>query len=210
MEYPTFDAEDRLAAAGYTAVAGIDEAGRGAWAGPVVAAAVILPAEHALILRKLPGLRDSKQLSPLQRERLFEKIIEIAIGVGWGIRAPGVIDREGIIAATRQSAMSAIRRLPHAPDALLLDALRLPGIDLPQTTFPKADVRCFCVAAASVIAKVTRDRLMVLLDMQYPGYGFARHKGYGTAGHHLALKTLGPTCIHRFSFRPLRELQPAP
>jgi ribonuclease HII len=203
MDIPTLEFELALRAQGYHFVAGLDEAGRGAWAGPVVAAAVILPLDRTDLQQALDGVRDSKQLLPGAREALFDVICQIALEVGVGISAPAVIDRDGIVPATRRAMRRALGCLSLQPGHLILDHLQLTAVDLPQIAFPKADARSLSVAAASIIAKVTRDRLMVLLDRRYPGYGFARHKGYGTAAHQAALAELGPTPIHRMSFAPL-------
>ena len=171
--------ERALMRQGHALVAGIDEAGRGAWAGPVVAAAVILP-DNAMRLAALRGVRDSKLLTPAQRQALFDKIHQAALAVGVGMASHAEIDDMGIVPATRLAMQRAVERLAPAPDALLIDALKLPDVPLPQRVLFHADTLCLSVAAASIVAKVTRDRLMVELDAQYPGYGFARHKGYGT------------------------------
>ena len=184
-------------------MAGLDEAGRGAWAGPVCAAAVILPLDQPDLPNLLSGVRDSKQLSPARRETLLPLILEVveAVGVGWA--TPTEVDEVGIVPATRQAMARAVDRLDGRVDALLVDYVRLPEINLPQRALPKADVHCLSVAAASIVAKVTRDRLMVALDGDFPGYGFARHKGYGTPQHREALARLGPSPIHRMSWRPI-------
>jgi ribonuclease HII len=210
MDIPTLDLELALRKQGYRFVAGLDEAGRGAWAGPVVAAAVILPIELPDLCHVLCGVRDSKQMTPAARAAQVEIIRRTALAVGVGICAPLVIDREGILPATRQAMMKALAHLSAAPDYLVLDHVRLSLVPLPQCAAPKADAHHLSVAAASIIAKVTRDRLMVLLDQCYPGYGFAAHKGYGTAMHRTTLERLGPTRIHRRSFAPLRELSHRP
>jgi ribonuclease HII len=202
---PTWEIEMALRAQGHHLVAGLDEAGRGAWAGPVVAAAVILPLDRPALHDVLAGVRDSKELSPAQRDVLFDVIREVAVALGVGIVAPSVIDREGIVPATRQAMTRALAQLSPQPAHLILDYVRLSAIPLPQVAFPKADQRCFCVAAASIVAKVTRDRLMRLLDASYPGYGFAQHKGYGTPQHQTALADLGPCRIHRMSFAPMHQ-----
>ena len=203
MDTPTLEFELALRMQGHNFVAGLDEAGRGAWAGPVVAAAVVLPLDWADLEQALDGVRDSKQLSPSARDVLFEVIHQIALGVSVGVSAPAVVDRDGLIPATRRAMGQALTRLSPQPGHLILDHLRLPSMSLPQVAFPKADAHSYSVAAASIVAKVTRDRLMCLLDGRYPGYGFARHKGYGTAAHRAALAALGPSPIHRMSFAPL-------
>jgi ribonuclease HII len=210
MDIPTFDLELALRVQGYHFVAGLDEAGRGAWAGPVVAAAVILPLEQPDLRHVLCAVRDSKQMTPAARAAQFDIIRRIALAVGVGICAPLVIDRTGIVPATRRAMTKALAHLSIPPDYLILDHVRLPLTPLPQWVVPKADTHHLSVAAASIIAKVTRDRLMVLLDQRYPGYGFAAHKGYGTALHRTTLERLGPTCIHRRSFMPLRGLPHCP
>lgn len=204
MDVPTLDTELALHSQGYDFVAGLDEAGRGAWAGPVVAAAVILPLDRPDLGLVLQDVRDSKQISPAKRDVLFGIISQTALAVGVGISASGVIDREGIVPATRRAMKKALTHLSLQPSYLILDYIRLTTLPLPQISCPRADSRFLSVAAASIIAKVTRDRLMILLGQRYPGYGFARHKGYGTAGHRAALVSLGPTAIHRMSFAPLR------
>jgi len=206
MDTPTLDLELALLAQGYRFVAGLDEAGRGAWAGPVVAAAVILPLARSDLCHALRGVRDSKQLTAPARETLYDVVRRTALAVGVGISAPLVIDRDGVVPATRRAMMRALEHLAAPPDYLVLDHIRLPLVPLPQCSFPKADAHHLSVAAASIVAKVTRDRLMILLDRCYPGYGFAAHKGYGTAAHRWALTRLGPACIHRHSFALLREL----
>lgn len=202
----TLALEHRLYAQGYRLIAGLDEAGRGAWAGPVVAAAVILPLERPDLASLLDGVADSKQLAPHVRMRLAERIRDIAVAAEVGIGAPALIDREGIVPATRYAMMQALRRLGVTPQALVLDHLRLPHVPLPQYAMPHADARHLCVAAASILAKVTRDNLMVRLAKRYPGYGFAQHKGYGTPDHYRALIQKGITPIHRRSFAPIRAL----
>ena len=205
-QQPNLDQELRLWRDGYRWVAGLDEAGRGAWAGPVVAAAVVLPADDSIVDR-LRGVADSKQLSPSQRERLLAIIQAEASGVGVGVVAADQIDAIGIAAATRQAMGEALASLVHAPDFLLIDYVRLPAILIPQLAMVKGDRCVLSVAAASIVAKVTRDRLLDGLDIAYPAYGFGRHKGYGTAGHLAALRRCGPTPEHRVSFRPVRGWQ---
>jgi ribonuclease HII len=191
--------------AGYRRVAGVDEAGRGAWAGPVVAAAVILPPDDPEIAERLEGVRDSKMLSAARRESLLPVIEEHAHAWAVGFIASREIDRAGIVPATRQAMSLAIQALSPAPDYLLLDHISLPDVSLPQYSLPKGDARVLSIAAASIIAKVCRDRMMIEIDEQYPGYGFARHKGYGTAAHRAGLADLGPCALHRLSFAPLRD-----
>lgn len=207
---PDLSEELALYTAGYRSIAGVDEAGRGPWAGPVCAAAVILPLERPDLLEVLTGARDSKQLPACQREILALRIREIACAVGVGMASAAEIDTLGIVPATRLAMQRAITQLDGKADALLIDHLPLPELGLPQRVLPKADARCLSVAAASIIAKVERDRLMLTLDQEYPGYGFAVHKGYGTALHRAALQRLGPCAIHRLTWRPLRALGNTP
>ena len=203
---PNLTEELELYTAGYTHVAGIDEVGRGAWAGPVYAAAVVLPLDRAGLLDLLAGVQDSKQLSPTQREALLPRILEVAEAVGIGWASPADVDELGIVAATRRAMACAVASLNGHTDALLIDHVRLPDVALPQRSFPKADARCLSVAAASIVAKVTRDRLMASLEQDFPGYGLAQHKGYGTRQHREALARLGSLPIHRKSWRPIREI----
>ena len=194
-----------LLSQGYSYVAGLDEAGRGCLAGPVVAAAVILPLNNDT-LAVFDGVRDSKQLSMLARERLYDVIMQHALAVGVGSGSVELIDQINILQATKHAMREALTQLPLQPQALLLDALLLHDIVLPQRSIIKGDARCLSIAAASIIAKVTRDRLMCQLHQQYPVYGFDQHKGYGTAAHVEALHMHGVSSIHRTSFSPVREL----
>jgi len=191
---------------GHTAVAGIDEAGRGAWAGPVCAAAVVLPLKDPNLPTLLGGVRDSKQLSPRQREQLLPVIQDVAQAVGVGWASADEIDAQGIVPATRLAMRRALEKLNGNVDALLIDYMRLPDVELPQRCLPKADLRCLSVAAASIVAKVSRDRTMAAMDQQFPGYSFACHKGYGTRAHQVALAKLGLTPIHRKSWRPIQAM----
>lgn len=205
-DQPTLDEELALYQAGHPLIAGVDEAGRGAMAGPVVAAAVILPLNAPAKLRQmLAGLRDSKLLSAAQRDTFFDRIRAIALAVGVGVVSPYVIDTIGIAPAARLAMSGAVRRLGHSPDYLLLDAFELPHLALPQRAIIHGDRKCLSIAAASVIAKVTRDRLMSELGRVYPGYGLAQHKGYATRAHRLALYQHGPSPIHRMSYAPVRR-----
>lgn len=194
-----FEAEARRR--GYRLVAGLDEAGRGPLAGPVVAAAVILPRRC-----RLDGLDDSKQLTETERARLYDEIRQRAVGVGVGRASEREIDAMNILEATRLAMSRAIQALPVRPDYLLLDAVELPAIPLPQRAIVKGDALSVSVAAASIIAKVTRDRLMSEYHRQYPQYNFVAHKGYGTAEHLRMLAAHGPCAIHRLSFRPVGEV----
>lgn len=206
MQAPSLDYERQLWSEGYCSVAGLDEAGRGAWAGPVVAAAVVLPPEDPKLQQDLAGVRDSKKLTPTQRERVLNSIQACALAVSVGAALQAEIDRQGIVPATRKAMAQALLALSQPADYLLIDHLVLPGLDVGQHSLPKGDARVLSIAAASVVAKVTRDRLMVELDTIHPGYGFAQHKGYGTPQHREALRALGPCAIHRLSFAPLRNL----
>jgi len=180
---------------GLTRIAGIDEAGRGPLAGPVVASAVIFPVETYI-----PGVRDSKKLSEKKREFLYDEIMREALSVGIGIIGQGEIDRINILAATYKAMLMAIERLVVEPHHLLVDGRAIPGCPVNQLALIGGDDRCFSIAAASIMAKVTRDRMMMVYDCQFPQYGFARHKGYATAGHRAALRKHGPCKIHRRSF----------
>jgi len=204
LRAPTFIEEKMLAARGYSRVAGIDEAGRGPLAGPVVAAAVILPSDIDAPWLKL--VRDSKQLPPSIREVLYRHIQEEALSVGVGRADAKVIDILGIVRATRLAMKAAVEQLQPPAESLLIDHLSLPEIELPQKGITRGDCLCFSIACASIIAKVTRDHMMVELDRAYPGYGLAGHKGYGTREHLECLHRLGPSPIHRRSFRPVREM----
>jgi ribonuclease HII len=203
---PGVDYEGALYHAGYRCIAGIDEAGRGCWAGPVVAAAVVFSPRLLAQPEALAGVDDSKLLTAAARDITYEQIHRLAVGVGVGIVAAPIIDSVGIIQATRTAMIVALLSLPLAADALLIDALSLGALTIYQQPLIKGDSLCLSIAAASVVAKVTRDRLMQAADTCYPGYGFARHKGYGTAAHHSALKVLGPCALHRLSFRPVAAL----
>ncbi len=185
-------------------IAGIDEAGRGALAGDVAAAAVILPQNMAL-LQVLSGVRDSKQMTPAQREHWAVVIKREATGWGIGFASNLEIDALGIAPATRLAIIRALDALSIPPQHLLVDYIQLPECTLPQTPLVKGDARCLSIAAASVLAKTARDDLMRRYDGQYPGYGFARHKGYGTASHRLAIEQMGASSLHRKSFALLKQ-----
>jgi ribonuclease HII len=203
---PNLQKEIALLEQGYRFVAGLDEAGRGAWAGPVVAAAVILPSNQPNLSATLVGLRDSKKLNKNKREQFFELIQKTALAVSVGVAPPEMVDEINVIGATRHAMQQALANLTIPSDYLLLDYLSLPDIDLPQDAFAKADNLSLTVAAASVIAKVTRDRLMVESSQKYLGYDFDRHKGYGTPAHRAALAKQGPCPLHRMSYKPLKAL----
>jgi ribonuclease HII len=181
--------------AGLSRVAGIDEAGRGPLAGPVVAAAVILSPD-----RRVRKLSDSKLLTPERREELFHALTAHAVAIGVGIVDHETIDRINILQATRRAMLEALRGLSVVPDLVITDFVKLDGVPCPQRNLVDGDARCASVAAASIVAKVTRDRLMLEADKQFPGYGFARHKGYATADHLAALDRLGPCPLHRRTF----------
>jgi ribonuclease HII len=187
----------------YKHIAGLDEAGRGALAGPVAVGAVILPHDdETLLFQALAGVRDSKQLTRLGRERLAPRIKETALTWGVAFASAGEIDSLGIVRATRTAAVRALNGLSLSPDYLLTDfRLELPQLDLSQTSLVKGDARCLSIACASVLAKTARDELMRELDLQYPGYGLGKHKGYGTQVHRSAMKRLGSSEIHRQTFK---------
>lgn len=189
-----------LSAQGFRYVAGLDEAGRGAWAGPVMAGAVILPPDHPDLDCALAGVNDSKLLTPRRRESLYGCIQKTALAWAVGSASSAEIDALGIVPATRLAMERALDRLTVRADYLLLDALTLPDMNLPQLSLIRGDQRSLSIAAASILAKVTRDAYMIALHAQYPAYGFARHKGYGTPQHQAALVAHGPCPEHRRSF----------
>ncbi len=176
-------------------ICGIDEVGRGPLAGPVVAAAVVLPKDEDIYY-----LNDSKQLSEKKREQLYQEIMEKAVAVGIGFADEKRIDEINILQADYEAMRTAISRLSVTPDILLNDAVEIPGVDIPQVSIIKGDAKSVSIAAASIVAKVTRDHFMVEMDARYPGYGFASNKGYGSAEHIAALKEIGPCEIHRRTF----------
>ncbi len=185
---------------GYRAVAGVDEAGRGPLAGPVVAAAVILPERF-----DLPGLTDSKKLTEKKREKLFPLIRTQARAIGLGIVSAAEIDECNILQATIRAMSLAVARLKAQADYLLIDGITPLPLPVPQLTLKKGDSRSLSISAASIVAKVVRDRMMVAYDRRYPGYGLARHKGYGSAMHMEAIASLGPCPEHRKTFGGVRE-----
>jgi len=203
-QLPNLDEEDKLKSQGYELIAGIDEVGRGALAGPVVASAVILP--HPANLSWFGLVRDSKELNSRKRESLFALINKEAVAVGIGIVPPQVIDAINILKATKLAMMQAVEKLPRQPSFLLIDRLGLSQCPIPQRGITRGDKSCLSIACASIIAKVTRDRMMEELDIMYPGYGFAQHKGYGTGRHISCLRKLGPSPIHRLYFAPVRNV----
>lgn len=190
-----WELENQIYAEGYVTLCGVDEAGRGPLAGPVCAAAVTLPQGLAL-----PGLNDSKRLTERQREALYDQIVEQALSFGIAFATVEEIERLNILGATYLAMNRAIEALDPPPELALIDGNRSAGIDVPNRCIVKGDGRCADIAAASILAKVTRDRYMTELAAQYPEYGFERHKGYGTKAHYAALRTYGPCPIHRPSF----------
>lgn len=196
---PTLEFEQAFWIQGVARLAGVDEAGRGALAGPVAAAAVILLPEPDLT-RMLYGVRDSKEMEAGERRLWAAQIQTTALAWGVGFAAAEEIDELGILPATRLAAMRALARLNPAPEHLLLDFLSLPGTGLPETPLIKGDARCLSIACASVLAKTARDEHMRILDRQYPGYGLAGNMGYGTASHRRAISTLGHSACHRQTF----------
>jgi len=202
---PDFSIELKLAGGSGMLVAGVDEVGRGTLAGPVVAAAAILPGPVPVEHESL--VNDSKILSPTTRKKAFEWLVKWCVSYGIGACSADEIDSIGIVASTKQAMLRAVAELDPQPSHLIIDALQLPAVAISQTSIVKADSRSQSVAAASIIAKVTRDKLMAeVFEHEYPGYGFASHKGYGTKIHMLALKELGASPIHRKSFKPIRDL----
>lgn len=187
-------------------IAGVDEAGRGPLAGPVVAACCVLPKDIEILY-----LNDSKKLSEKRREALFDEIAEKATGYGIGIVSEKRVDEINILNATYEAMRLAIEelkgRLGRYPELLLNDAVRIPMVDIAQEPIIKGDAKSVSIAAASILAKVTRDRLMQEYDIKYPGYGFAKHKGYGTKQHYAALRELGPCEIHRMSFICMEKIK---
>jgi ribonuclease HII len=193
--------ERELRLSGFLRVAGLDEVGRGCLAGPVVAAAVVLPERH-----RIKGIRDSKVLPRARREALYELILDRAQSVGVGCVEVEVIDRINILQATKLAMREALGRMPERPDHLLIDALSLRDVELPQRAIIDGDAISASIAAASIVAKVTRDRICDEFDRRYPAYGFSRNKGYGTRTHVDALLEQGPCAWHRRTFSPIRQL----
>ena len=192
--------ERNLRQRGYQLIAGIDEAGRGPLAGPVVAAAVILPPEY-----RNSEINDSKQLTALQRERLFVEIKNAALTYAVGIVSPKEIDEIGILNATKLAMRQAVLKLDPRPEFILIDAVAINVDGIPQMAIIEGDAKVFSIAAASIVAKVSRDRLMVKYHRQYPQYGFDQHMGYATEIHLSAIQKHGPSPIHRMSFSPLKK-----
>jgi ribonuclease HII len=203
---PDLTEEAALGKGGFRRVAGVDEAGRGAWAGPLVAAAVMLPEPGSMPPDFLAGVRDSKLLSVVQREALFEIVVDGARAVGVGSVAADEVDLLGLTAANELAMARAVRSLSLAPDYLLVDAFKLKSVHLPQRGIIRGDRRCLSIAAASIVAKVFRDCWLAGLAEIHPGYGFEQHRGYGVVTHRQAIDVQGLTPIHRLSYAPLRGL----
>jgi ribonuclease HII len=193
--------EQELRGKGFLLVAGVDEAGRGPLAGPVVAAAVIFPPGVTI-----PGVRDSKTLTPARREMLYELICRKALATGVGVVSNEIIDERNVLQATMLAMRQAVEALSLVPDYCLIDGNRLPELPCPGEAVVDGDATCFTVACAGIVAKVYRDRLMDELDRRYPGYGLATHKGYPTAAHLEAIRQLGPSPVHRITFKGVREV----
>jgi ribonuclease HII len=205
-DIPDLTEEAALAQGGFCCVAGVDEAGRGAWAGPLVAAAVILPEPKDCPSDMLAGVRDSKLLTHEQRERLFDTVVATARAVGVGSVSADEIDLLGLTAANELAMVRAVRGLCPAPDFLLVDCFRLRSLAVPQRGIIKGDRRCLSIAAASVVAKVHRDWWLAGLAERHPEYGFEQHRGYGVAAHRKAIDAHGLCPLHRRSYAPLRDL----
>ncbi|NTU42530.1 MAG: ribonuclease HII [Nitrospirales bacterium] len=196
-----FEHDEILRKEGFSSIAGVDEAGRGPLAGPVVAAAVVLPKDC-----RIPGVNDSKVLSPAKRALLFRAIMEEAVDWAVGIVDAPEIDRINILQATRLAMDSAVRSLSEKPNLVITDAVKLPSLSIRQIPIIKGDAKSASIAAASIVAKVVRDRIMDLYHTLFPCYGFAKHKGYGTGLHLDTIRKYGPSPIHRMSFRGVKEL----
>jgi ribonuclease HII len=207
LSIPDLTLEYRLREAGVSSVAGVDEAGRGALAGPVVAAAVVLPVHRFDLGSSLNGVRDSKQMTSAEREFWYQRIIHVASSIGLGHASAEEIDKLGILPCTKLAMKRAIEVLPHPPAHILLDHVSLENVDLPQTSITRGDSLVLSIAAASVIAKVTRDRTMLELHALYPSYHMARHKGYATATHLAIVREIGPSPIHRKTYAPVAASQ---
>jgi ribonuclease HII len=204
MAFQTFiPVEQEAQAAGFRYVVGLDEAGRGPLAGPVVAAAVVLPAPS-----QIDGLQDSKRLTPRQRDAVYSRIQQQALAYGVGVISHAQIDQRNILWATQAAMLTALRQLPAVPDLLLIDGNVALPTTVPQRLLIGGDARCASIAASSVLAKVTRDRLMLAYAQEYPLYGFDQHKGYPTLEHYARLRLYGPCAIHRRSFRGVVSTAP--
>ncbi len=202
---PTLEYEQQLWKEGFDVVAGLDEAGRGAWAGPVFAAAVVLPRDKR-VLRLLDGVRDSKRMSARQRDNYLECIKSVSIAWTIASATHNEIDKIGIVPATCLAMQRAIDELVYAPGYLLVDYVQIHDCACPQLSLAKGDCRSLSIAAASILAKTARDTFMMEIDNEFPRYGFSQHKGYGTAKHRNAINEHGPCAIHRMTFRPLLSL----
>jgi len=212
MYMPKPNVENNLRRQGFKLVAGLDEAGRGAWAGPLYAAAVILPLDDTEVIQRVwrEGVRDGKRITPRRRESLYENVVkEVAVGCEVGYVTAGEVDGMGLTAATQLAMARALEKLAQQPDFLLIDGgyMKIPTVPLPQEGLVRGERQARCIAAASIAAKVERDRRMRELDERYPDYGFAQHKGYGTEAHRRALKRIGPCPEHRASFKPIAALR---
>ncbi len=196
---PTFELEAAELELGRVSVAGLDEAGRGPWAGPLVAAAVILDP-----CRIPAGIDDSKAMEEDQREIVYRRIVDSGARFAVGIASVDRIDRDNVLGATLWAMAEAVRALSPAPCLALIDGNKAPRLACETRTIVKGDAKCLSIAAASIVAKVTRDRIMIAMEREHPGYGFARHKGYGTPEHKDALSRLGVCALHRRSFRPVQ------
>jgi ribonuclease HII len=195
--------ESELWHSGFRLIAGVDEAGRGAWAGPVVAAATILPADLQASASLLGRVDDSKHLTPAARERALDRIQSCTLAIGVGFGTVEEIEESGILAATKAAMSRALASLALKPDFVLLDHVTLSDLPCPQRGVTHGDALSLSIAAASIVAKVARDRWMAEHETHYPGYGFGSHKGYGTVQHRMALERLGPCPLHRLTFRPV-------
>jgi ribonuclease HII len=202
---PDLQFEQVLWKQGVRFIAGVDEAGRGALAGPVVAGAVVLPVERSDLYDRLEGVQDSKVMNPTDRDRWAVEIKTVAVAWGVGFASVAEIDQIGILPATQLAAGRALQSLACIVEHLLVDYIALPDVDAPQTPLVKGDARSLSIAAASILAKTTRDAHLVDLDRTYPGYHFAKNKGYGTCEHRHAIDCLGPCDQHRKTFSPVRD-----
>ena len=204
-ERPNLDFENKLWGQGLRLVAGVDEAGRGALAGPVAAGAVVLPPGCADLAERLNGVRDSKEMRPKDRETWAQTIKQTALAWGVGFASAAEIDRLGIVPATCLAALRALESLAYLPEHVLVDFLTLPEVDIGQTPLVKGDARSLSIACASVLAKTARDALLVAMEDEFPGYSFCCNKGYATEAHRQALHALGPCAQHRRTFTPVSE-----
>jgi len=204
-ETPDLSFEGELWGQGYQNVAGLDEAGRGALAGPVSAGAVVLPSRGSKLCERLEGVRDSKVMTASDREKWSREIKAVAAGWAVGFASAKEIDQLGIVSATYLAMFRALDQLSCSVDHLLVDYLTLPDVKRPQTALIKGDACSLSIASASILAKTTRDALLINMDEKFPGYAFARNKGYGTEGHRQAIQKLGPCPQHRCTFSPIAD-----